>query len=325
MSLFVPNYEQIAIHKLMLSDSVRTHAYCEAISRRTNKDSVVVDFGSGTGVLSLTAAYAGAKRVYAIEKTSIAYVSKRIFQQNEASKTIELISIDSNLANFFEKTDLLVSEWMGVHVFQENMLFDLIDLRDRILKPEGLLIPDSVEIWLAPLKTNPILDNEILRWKEPLERFNFTELFELSINDVYIGHILPEYLAAEGLIGGLINLKTIQKFESFSISGSYSFDAPCRINGICGWFRAHLAEGIVLDTGPHSPLTHWQQAIYPFYPEIEINAGDVLSLKVVFEPADRFVNVTWEGIVKGKEAETRRYFSTKNNYTLPGNSIVRDK
>ena len=52
----------------MLKDTVRTKAYMKAIINNPNlfKDKIVMDIGSGTGVLSIFAAKAGAKKVFAI-------------------------------------------------------------------------------------------------------------------------------------------------------------------------------------------------------------------------------------------------------------------
>lgn len=52
----------------MLKDSVRTKAYKNAIMHNENlfKDKIVLDVGSGTGILSIFAAQAGAKHVYGV-------------------------------------------------------------------------------------------------------------------------------------------------------------------------------------------------------------------------------------------------------------------
>lgn len=59
----------------MLKDTVRTNAYRKAIMDNPQdfKDKIVLDIGAGTGILSIFAAKAGAKHVYAIENAEIAY------------------------------------------------------------------------------------------------------------------------------------------------------------------------------------------------------------------------------------------------------------
>lgn len=62
----------------MLKDSVRTKAYMKSILNNPKifKDKIVMDIGSGTGVLSIFAAKAGAKKVFAVENAGIASVSE---------------------------------------------------------------------------------------------------------------------------------------------------------------------------------------------------------------------------------------------------------
>ena len=46
------------------------------------KDKIVLDIGCGTGILSIFAARAGAKHVYAIDNAEIAEYAKYIIKQN---------------------------------------------------------------------------------------------------------------------------------------------------------------------------------------------------------------------------------------------------
>ena len=59
----------------MIGDTVRTEAYKEAIFASV-AGRVVIDVGAGTGILSLFAAEAGAKFVYAIEASDIVKVCR---------------------------------------------------------------------------------------------------------------------------------------------------------------------------------------------------------------------------------------------------------
>lgn len=301
----------------MLSDKTRTNAFCTAIADKTKTNSIAIDLGAGTGILSLATVKAGAKLVYAIERSKIASVAASLFRENNFDEKIRLLVSDSKYVIISEKVDLLLSEWIGIHVFQENMLLDFIDTRDRFLKQGGTLIPEAVDIWLAPLKNNPVLDKEILKWNKPVYGFDFSEISRLSLNDAYIAHISPEDLAAPGASAVTLDLYTIQPFDSFRISAVFSPEIPQSINGICGWFTAHLTTDIALDTSPSSPSTHWQQTVYPIHPKIKIDEGEELQLEVLFEPADCFVHVTWTAFVLGRKEETFREFSTKNNYTFP--------
>ena len=69
-----------------MTDQVRTYTYQKAIARCIDRleGKVVMDVGSGSGILSMfMAVQGGAKRVYAVEaNTKVAKVSERIIAVN---------------------------------------------------------------------------------------------------------------------------------------------------------------------------------------------------------------------------------------------------
>ena len=72
---YFSEYANLYDHIGMLQDHERMAAYHDAIklnAARHFKDKVVLDVGAGTGVLSIWAAKAGARKVYAVEGTAVA-------------------------------------------------------------------------------------------------------------------------------------------------------------------------------------------------------------------------------------------------------------
>lgn len=85
-----------------------------------------MDVGSGTGLLSLFCAQAGAKHVYAVEASKGIYeLSKAIVKANNLQEKITIINgviEEIELPNSITKVDIIVSEWMGVYLLHESML-----------------------------------------------------------------------------------------------------------------------------------------------------------------------------------------------------------
>jgi 2-polyprenyl-3-methyl-5-hydroxy-6-metoxy-1,4-benzoquinol methylase len=81
------------IHEEMLKDHVRTKSYMLAIIGNPHqfKSKAVLDVGCGTGILSMFAAKAGARKVYAVDMSSIAQAAQQIVKDNGFGDVIEVI------------------------------------------------------------------------------------------------------------------------------------------------------------------------------------------------------------------------------------------
>lgn len=100
----------------MLKDRVRTLAYRNFIVDPANRPrfegKVVLDVGCGTGILSMFAAQAGARKVYAVDASNVAYKAVRNVKANGWEGTIEVIKGKVEEIKIPEKVDVIISEWM---------------------------------------------------------------------------------------------------------------------------------------------------------------------------------------------------------------------
>jgi len=149
------SYSHFYIHEEMLKDTVRTRAYQRAIEDNPEdfKDKIVLDIGCGTGILSIFAARAGAKHVYAIEFAEIALFAEEIIKRNGLSEKITVIKGKMEEITLpVPKVDIIISEWMGYFLLYESMLDSVLWARDKYLVKGGKILPDKCSIYLAALE-----------------------------------------------------------------------------------------------------------------------------------------------------------------------------
>lgn len=317
MPMFIPDYDSLFIHKSMLRDQARTAAYIAAIAEVVKPGAVVVDLGTGTGILSLAAARAGAGKVFAFERARIVELARRNFTANFPAASIEVIAADSRA--YGERggfADVLVSEWLGVHALQENMLSAVIDARRRFLRPPGIMVPYRVGLWLAPLRTNARRAMDVDDWRAPFFGFDLSEIARLSAEDPLNFTVHPSCVIGQGQEGLGLDMRQVEDRPLYRLHGSFAFPAAETVEAICGWFTAELAPRVRLDTSPFAPRTHWEQAIYPFAEPIGVAAGETLSLSIDVEPHEGYSELSWRGHVVGRQAETEREHSTRSNYLI---------
>ena len=107
-----------------LIDEERTSAFSRAISNTVKKDDVVVDMGTGSGILALLAAKAGAKKVYAVEfdKNNIDTLTN-VFKVNDVDKVISIIQGNVTEVNLPEKVDVIIGEMIATALIEELQVF----------------------------------------------------------------------------------------------------------------------------------------------------------------------------------------------------------
>lgn len=103
-----------------LIDTKRTSAFKRAIKKAVWSGDIVVDAGSGTGVLAMFAADAGAKKVYALElDENNAKVLQGIFAANGYGDRIEVIQGDATTLKLPENVDVIVCEMIATGLIEE--------------------------------------------------------------------------------------------------------------------------------------------------------------------------------------------------------------
>ena len=163
------SYSHFYIHEEMLKDQVRTNAYRNAIENNPSdfKDKIVLDIGAGTGILSIFAARAGAKHVYAVENAEIAYFAREIIKKNGLENKITVLKGKMEEVELpVKEVDIIISEWMGYFLLYESMLDSVLWARDKYLnKQTGKMLPDRAQIYMAAVEDENYKYSKQYFWK----------------------------------------------------------------------------------------------------------------------------------------------------------------
>ena len=183
MDDYLKPYGDIELQRRMVSDRPRTNAFAAAIREVVQPGDVVLDVGTGTGILAMFAAKAGARKVYAIDATDIAEVATDLVKANGLSDQIQVLHGRAGELQLDQKVDLIISEWLGNAAFAEGMLHAVLDARDRNLTPTGRMLPSKVRVLIAPLD-EPILYNTEGPgfWRERIHDLDFSSLQEVELS-----------------------------------------------------------------------------------------------------------------------------------------------
>ncbi|XP_020591017.1 probable histone-arginine methyltransferase CARM1 [Phalaenopsis equestris] len=267
-------YGQLLHQQNMLQDYVRTGTYYSAVIENSIdfQDRVVVDVGAGSGILSLFAAQAGAKHVYAVEASEMAEYASRLVAGNPSlGDRITVIKGKIEEVELPEKADILISEPMGTLLVNERMLETYVIARDRFLVPNGKMFPSLGRIHVAPFSDEYLfveIANKALFWQQqnfygvdltPLYGSAFQGYFSQPVVDAFDPRLLVSPPSFHTL-----NFSSIKEEELYEIDIPLSFVASVgtRVHGLACWFDVLFDGSSVqrwLTTAPGSPTTHWYQ------------------------------------------------------------------
>ncbi len=140
-------------HFWMLRDEVRNQAYDAALRRAVTPDSLVLEIGTGSGILAMMAARAGARVVTCEMNLSVAAAAREVIAANGLSDRITVIdkpSFELDLAtDLGRRADILVSEIVSNDLLNEGVLPAHADAVRRLLLPAAKVIPARGRIRFA--------------------------------------------------------------------------------------------------------------------------------------------------------------------------------
>ncbi|OWA52826.1 Histone-arginine methyltransferase CARMER [Hypsibius exemplaris] len=265
-------YSFLSQQQNMLQDYVRTATYQRAIQMNDVdfRDKVVLDVGAGSGILSFFACQVGAKRVYAVEASSMAAHCEVLVQQNKMQNVVKVVHGKVEEITLPEKVDIIISEPMGYMLLNERMLETYLHAK-KFLKPNGRMFPTIGDLHIAPFCDEALYMEQLSKanfWYQTafhgidlsgLREKAFEEYFRQPVVDTFDIRISPS-----GSVKWSINFEKDNETDLYHIDIPLSFPLVTTgmIHGLAFWFDAAFVgtnATIWLTTAPNQPLTHWYQ------------------------------------------------------------------
>jgi type I protein arginine methyltransferase len=248
----------------MLADQPRMNFYHAAIARYIRPGHRVIDLGTGTGILAALAARRGAAHVYAIDHSEILTHARALAEANRI-ENVEFVATHSTAFTTDQPVDVILHEQMGDCLFDEGMVANVTDLRDRLLKPGGLILPSQYDLYCEPIKMN---DDRLVPfiWELDVHGYDYSCLerhrpqesayYHLASTDqALVQHFLgtPEPVLS-------IDLHTITERDlPAEVTFTRKVVNAGRFDGYAIYFRVRIDDDLKLGSGPLDPgrAPHW--------------------------------------------------------------------
>jgi protein arginine N-methyltransferase 1 len=272
-------------HEKMLADSVRVDAYRAAIARQVRPGDVVVDLGTGTGILAMLAARQGAERVYAIDHSPFIEVARAAAEANGID-TIVFEQVNSRSFAPPEKVDLVVHEQMGDSLFDENMVHNLLDLKRRVLREGGRILPARFELYVEPVVLED--DRRVpYLWENEIDGLDFGFARSTALDHYTTpGYRYRWILMDRSVAQFLTDPQPVLTFDLNDLEGEDELPSVLEearpvtqagtLDGFCVYFRAVFDDETSLTTSPIEPPTSWGTRVFRA-PRTRYEVGDKLG------------------------------------------------
>jgi hypothetical protein len=286
----VLGHEGTPVHTLMLNDRARTEGFIRAIEAVVRAGDVVVDIGTGTGILAMAAARAGARRVFAIEPSSMADTATAVFKANGFDDRITVLRGTSFAVSLPEPADVIVTEMLGHHALDEGLLGLIADARARHARPEARVIPRrlavmamAVEIPQDELALHAPSNRALGAWKE-WYGFDLAPLADRARHSSFLirSEVASSWASLTPPVAAFqLDLEGTRIPEVVTVSADVVASRAGEVNGLALGMRVELAEGVVVETlpGRATPGNHWKCPIWLSPRPFAVGEGETLRIR----------------------------------------------
>ncbi|EDR11997.1 protein arginine N-methyltransferase [Laccaria bicolor S238N-H82] len=309
---YADSYAHFGIHEEMLKDSVRTGSYRSAIINNPHlfKGKTVLDVGCGTGILSMFAAKAGAKHVVGIDMSNIIDQAQNIIEANGFKDTITLVKgkLEESVLPL-QEFDIIISEWMGYFLLYESMLDTVLLARDKYLKKDGLIFPDTATLYLAAIEDQDYKDEKINFW-DNVYGFDYSCIKDIALREPLVDTVELKSVVTDPCLIKHIDLLTAKKEDlTFEAPFSLASTRDDYVHAFLAWFDISFEcthKKVKFSTGPHAQYTHWKQTVFYTPLTLTVNKGDNIVGKIKCAPNarnNRDLDIGFEFKVEGQAEE----------------------
>lgn len=265
-----------AWHIPMINDHERNDAYEAAVENAVKEGDIVLEIGTGSALVAMMAARAGADHVYTCEMHKpLVEVARETVELNGYSDKVTVIgkkSTDLVMGQDMpEKADVFVSELINVGMLAPDMLTILQHARQNLLKPGAKIIPAAATVYCA------LIQADDMRRISPVRNING---FNMSKFDQFR---TPGYatidLAAEPhqIMSDTTEAWFFDFYKNMADSDTKTLTVTATetgvAHGVAFWFHLHMDDQVTYDSKSSTRTNHWKQAVYFFDQDIEVQKG----------------------------------------------------
>jgi protein-L-isoaspartate O-methyltransferase len=289
-------FADLSQHDRMLADSVRIEAYYAALQKHVKPGDVVIDLGTGSGVLAFFASRLGARRVHAIEHGPVIEAADAVARDNGLDN-ITFHHVHSRSFDVPERVDVIVHEQIGESLFDEAVVENVADLRDRLLKTGGVILPAKLHLYVEPAELQD--DARFpFAWQQELHGVSFRALRRFADAQHYLYRQpvlrpfpLKRFLCRPEPVFSVDLHETLPGDLPNELHYAREAVVGGRLDGMCVYFEVGFDDELRFGSSPSDRGTNWGSPLLRVESR-RVEEGDMIELNL--KARDLATPRTWE-------------------------------
>ena len=265
-------------HYDILRDRPRLDAYARAIQAVVKPGMLVLDIGTGSGILAMMAARAGAELVVACEREPmLAEVATAIVARNGLSDRVRVINKESTMLQIGHdlprQVDCVISEVISADLLSENVLRTMAAARN-LMTEAAPTVPRRGAIHVALVQSEPRFPETI----DTIAGFDLSLFNAVMQPNYFCGTVPPDALLSDGACLFSVDLSGHDTRVTAQASTQVRVQESGVAVGILQWIEIDLADGVSLETGTGAPSWSWGQSFSPLLHPVTVTAGQSVAI-----------------------------------------------
>ena len=307
-------------HYGYLSDREKLKAYESAINRLVQPDSIVLDLGCGSGLLGLMALRAGARKVLFVEEGEVIEIARQAIVQAGFGDKAEFFQTNSFQLALPERVDIVVCDHIGYFGFDYGAIGLLADAKKRFLKPDGIVVPATIELYLAPIDSEACREF-VGQWRDGGVPRDFEWLGTTAANSKHAVQLEEQDLLAEPAALATLELGP-ESPPYLSWTTEFTCTRDGTLDGIAGWFDCRIFGDVHMSNSPTSAERLIRpQAFFPVDRPVPVKSGAAIRVTVMIRHEDGVIG--W--IVELPHSGETFSHTTFNGLILDNSSLNRGR
>lgn len=277
----------------MMDDSTRMDAYSKAISASVKPGDIVLDIGTGCGLMAFLACRAGARRVHAVETDPAIRLARQLSKNNGFDDRIIFHHCSSTSLTLADKADVAISDLRGSFPLFGNHIETLVDVRRRLLREGGILIPRMDKVWVGLAYDIELAQCLRKPWLQNPYGLDLSAGYDYVLNATYRASPTTTKPLPYRSEWGKIDYWN-QRDSRVTGTANFSITDDIAFNALQIWFQANLTDSIKYSTAPEQPSQVYGQTLLPLRETVRARRGELVGLHLDIKKAGEAHVYTWE-------------------------------